>query len=102
MIKNRYIFGIVVVLCTILCSGCTTGSDIEGTYGVEERPDLVLKLFDDQTFYYKGNWYEFSGDYSVEGDTIYFKTSMGAFTGLIEGNTITDSEDGIVWVKKVD
>ena len=100
--KNHCFLGIITIVIAILCAGCIAGSGIEGTYGVDDRPDLTLKLFEDGTFYYDGNWYEFSGEYSVEENTVYFKTSMGAFTGLVKGDTITDSEDGIVWVKVVD
>jgi len=100
--KKHTFFGIITIVIAILCAGCMAGSGIEGTYGVDDRPDLTLILFEDGTFYYDGNWYEISGEYSVKENTVYFKTFMGSFTGKIENDTITDSEDGIVWVKVVD
>ena len=95
---NKQIIAIVLLL-TVLSMGCVNPmTSVEGRYVSEVNPDAYLELKDGGQFVVNQDR-AFSGDYTVDGNTITLIYMFGSFVVTLDGDIITD-EDGERWVKE--
>ena len=92
---NKYY--ILLLLITILLSGCLDTNTIEGKYYSEEDPSAYIELKADGKYVVSQDK-PFAGEYYVDENNITLVHLFGSFELTKNGNTITDP-DGIKWVK---
>ena len=88
---------LIILLLIVLISGCTEKNSITGRYQSTEDPGAYLELKDDGR-YIVTQEQAFSGDYTVNDDSIILIYTFGSFKLTQDGSTLTD-EDGEEWVK---
>ena len=88
----------IVLLLTVISMGCVSPmASVEGRYVSEVNPDAYLELRDDGQFVVNQDM-AFSGDYTVDGNTITLIYMFGSFVVTLDNNVITD-EEGERWIR---
>lgn len=94
---NKHIILIVLSL-TVLSLGCVSPmASVEGRYVSEVNPGAYLELKDGGQFVVNQDR-SFSGEYTVNGDTIKLIYVFGSFELVCDGDVLTDS-DGERWIR---
>ena len=94
---NKYIILIVLSLAVISLGCVSPMASVEGRYVSEVNPDAYLELRDDGQFVVNQDM-AFSGDYTVDGNTITLIYMFGSFVVTLDNNVITD-EEGERWIR---
>ena len=87
----------ILILISILFSGCLDTNSIEGKYYSDEDPGAYLELKADGKYVVSQDK-PFAGEYYVDGNNITLVHLFGCFELTRDENIITDP-DGIKWVK---
>jgi len=95
---NKKYITTIAILLTILSLGCVSPmAGVEGRYVSEVNPDAYLELRSDGQFVVNQDM-SFSGEYTVNGDTVKLIYTFGSFVLVVDGNMLID-EDGERWIK---
>ena len=96
----------VTLLLVILSTTISCGKKGAGTYYKRGKPDEILQLKRNGTFYSKermeftNQFIEVTGTWRLEGNRLILSTPMGlATSGELRGDTLIDP-DGKQWIKE--
>ena len=89
----------IIALMTFFLTSCSTGS-VYGKYVYDQNPNDYTELKSDKTFFVRQTNLSVHGTFSIKGTNLTLNPSSGGvWRGVIDGNTIVDSE-GMRWTKK--
>ena len=89
---------LIVLLLTVISLGCVSPMvSVEGRYISEVNPGAYLELKDGGQFVVNQER-AFSGEYTVNGDTVKLIYGFGSFELVRDGNILIDG-DGERWIK---
>jgi len=99
MRQITHTIAIALLLMVLALSGCTAPTPtIEGKYYSEVDPSAYLELRTGGS-YVVNQEQSFSGEYTVDDDTIKLIYTFGSFVLIIDGDILIDA-DGDRWIKE--